>query len=238
MPGRCPVRFFGAMGCAAVLLAAWCTSVGAAYERAEPVDASGGFKFDDAGIEQSFQRKEQLLFPARIAVYGIERNPYGTFSDGKVIELEKALAADEALFSEVLPIPRFLSEEGRARDVDTLRKAAARAHADLLLLYEQQVDMEQSPNFLRILNLTIVAAWIVPSTPYEIRIETWAALVDVRNGVIYTTLHDSRAGEGNAPSAVADDRAKETKTALRGEVFRSMAEEIARKLAKKKDAAP
>lgn len=230
------MRFCEAMGCAAVLLAAGCTSVSAAYERGAPVEARGGFKFDESGIEQSFQRVEQLRFPARIAVWGIERNPYGTFSDGKVIELERTLAADGALFSEVLPIPRFLSPGGG--DVDSLRKAAALAHADVILLYEQEVHMDENPNFLRILNLTIVGAWVIPSTPYEIRIETWAALVDVRNGVIYTTLHDSRTGEGNAPSAVADEWAKETKTALRGEAFRSLAEELAKKLAKKKDAAP
>lgn len=220
----------------AVLVISGCASVDAAYERAAAVDARGGFKFDESGIEQSFQRVEQLRFPARIAVWGIERNPYGTFSDGKVIDLEKALAADETLFSEVLPIPRFLSERGG--DVDALRKAAALAHADVLFLYEQEVGMEQRADLLRILNLTIVGAWVIPSTPYEIRIETWAALVDVRNGVIYLTLHDSRKAEGNAPSAVADDRAKETKSTLRGEVFRSLAEELAKKLAKKKDAAP
>ncbi len=218
------------------LLATGCTSVSAAYERGAAVESPVGFRFDESGIEQSFQRKEQLRFPARVAVWGIERNPYGTFSDGKVIEFERALAADGALVSEVLPIPPFLARKGG--DADALRKAAALAHADAILLYEQEVRMEESVGAFRFLNLTIVGAWVVPSTPFEIRIETWAALVDVRNGVVYTTLHDSRGVEGNAPSAVADDRAKEAKTALRGEAFAALAEELSAKLAKRKDGAP
>jgi len=222
----------------AAVLGAGCSSVEAAYERSAPVEARGGFQFKDLGIEESFQRKEQVRFPARIALYGFERNPYGTFSDGKVIDLEKALGEDAALFSEVLPVPRFLAQDGTARDVEVLRGAAARAHADVLLLYEQEVEMRQSTSPLRILNLTIVGAWLVPSTPYEIHVETWAALLDVRNGVIYQTFHDARTVEGSAPSALADDHAKATKTALRGDVFRSLAGEIARTMGKRKDAAP
>jgi hypothetical protein len=218
---------------AAMLLAAsasaGCASVEAAYERSERVETRG-FQFDDPTIEQSFARADQLRLPARVAVYGFERNRFGTYSDGKGAQFEKALEADDAHFSEVLPIPKFLAQEGRARDVETLRRSAAKAHADTILLYEQEVEMDQSTSPLVLLNLTIVGAWVIPTVSYETRLETTAALVDVRNGVIYATLHDERRGVGTSPSALAADAAKETKARLREEAFKEMAASLKQKL--------
>jgi hypothetical protein len=217
------------------LAAAGCSSMEAAYERGASVADAGSFEFKDIGIEEAFRRKEQIRFPARVAVWGIERNRHGAFADGKVVELERALAAEEGLFSEVLPIPRFLAE--RNCSADALRQSAALAHADVLLLYEQRLAVDERSDWLRVFNVTVVGAWIVPSTPYEMRLETWAALLDVRNGVVYTMLHDDRVASGSFPSATAGERSKEVKAGLRGGAFRTLAADLAARMTKRKDAA-
>jgi hypothetical protein len=216
---------------AAALACGGCASASAVYRDAGPAEERIGFRFDDASVAESFARAEQIRLPARLAVHGIERNPRGTFADSRRAEFEKALEGDAGLCAEVLPLPRFLTEDGRARDVDGLRRAAARGRADLLLLYEQEVLVEEETRSpLVILNLTVIGAWLVPAAPYRVRLETWAAVVDVRNGVIYAALHDARERRTSAPTATLDDHARETRGALRSEAFAALAADLGRRL--------
>jgi hypothetical protein len=222
-----------------VLAGAGCSSVEAAYLREEglAVDVQGGFRFDDAAIEESFRMPDQLVFPMRIAVYGLESNRYGHFEDARTGDLGKALEGSREHFSDVLPLPDFLIG-GRSRDVETLRKAAARAHADVLLLYEQEVDLDTSTSPLLLLNLAVLPCWLVPTTPFEVDLDTSAALVDVRNGVVYATARDRRTGDGVAPSASTDAWAKDVKAALREEAFSSLRDSLKGKLDRLRESKP
>lgn len=80
------------------------------------------------------------------------------------------------------------------------------------------------------MNLTIIGAYIVPGLSYELTMETRAALVDVRNGVIYAVVRDTRSARETAPTGTADDRAKETKRRLRTESFDALATSLRDKI--------
>jgi hypothetical protein len=222
---------------AAASLAAGCASATAACERApELAVEEGGFRFDGSDVERSFSCAEQAVFPMRLAVAGLESNRFGTFEDARVADFEKALDADRERFSDVLPLGGFLSGGGRCcRDVASLRAAAARTHADAILLYEQRVDVDQCRTPLAILNLTLVGCWIVPSVSFDVALDTRAALVDVRNGVVYATLHDVRTGSDSSPSALVDSSARDLKARLRGEAFAALRESLGEKITRMRE---
>jgi hypothetical protein len=225
-----------ALAGALAVAGAGCSSVTLAYERRTAVE-EGTFQFDDASVEESFAKRAQIRFPARVAVFGIERNRFGRWADPEVVQFEAALGEDGEHVAEVLPLPGFLTGEGRVRDVAALRRTAARAHADAILLYEQDVALEDGANALRILNLTIVGAWVIPSTWYRVDLETTAALVDVRNGVVYATLHDARSVEESCPSARVAEAARETKKRVRGEAFDALVGSLREKLRRMRETA-
>lgn len=217
-----------------------CASVKEAYARdaASRIEVEETFTFDDETIEADFAKKEQLRFPARLAVTGLERNPWGAFADASSFDFESTLAASTTIFSDVLPLPAFVQSGVRAcTDMERLRKTAARVRADAVLLYEQRVDLNEETNAWRVLNLTVVGLWVAPSVDMEARIETRAALIDVRNGVIYTTLRDVRSGTASATSAGAGDRAQELKQDLRNESFAALRESLEGKIARMQERA-
>ncbi len=218
-------------------LAAGCASPSGAYMDADdrrmgPAEAAWGLSFDDASILDAFERPEQLAVPLKLATVGIERNPYGVYLDREADELDQRLAKDRVTFRDVVPLVDFLfSDRDRGTlDLDRIRRVAARAHADALLIYDQKVRVESSYNLLSLLNLTIVGAYVVPGLSYELTMETRAALVDVRNGVIYAVVRDSRSAEEMAPTGTADDHAKEVKRRLRLESFDALATSLRDKI--------
>jgi hypothetical protein len=220
-----------------VALAAGCASPSGAYldaddRRVGPAEAAWGVSFDDASIQDAFQLPEQLAVPLKLATVGIERNPYGVYLDREADELDQRLAKDRVTFRDVVPLVDFLFS-GRERgtlDLDRIRRVAARAHAEALLIYDQKIRVESSYNPLCLLNLTIVGAYVVPGLSYELTMETRAALVDVRNGVIYAVVRDSRSAREMAPTGTADDCAKETKRRLRQESFDALATSLRDKI--------
>ena len=231
------------MRVAAVLLAglvgaasAGCSSVAAAYERdaSLAVEMQGGFRFDDPTVEESFKKAEQAVFPMRLAVYGLSTNIHGKFEDRRLADLSRLLDEDREAFSEVLPLPDFLAG-ARSLDVASLRRAAAQAHADALLLFQQNVYFDESISPLMLVNILLLPALFVPTTPYSVELDTRAALVDVRNGVVYLTIHDLRRGEGRAPKAYVDEWAKERKEEVRAEAFAALRDSLRAKLARLKE---
>ena len=211
---------------AAVILAtAGCASARGAYECAEDrrVAAAGGvagIRFDDADIERSFRLAEQLNPPLKLAVVGVERNEYGVFQDVESQELEHALAQERGVVRDVLPIFDGLAgPPGQCMELERLRRAAARAHADAILLYDQRVTIRDTFTPLRIFNLTLIGAWVFPTSAYEMTMDTRVAVIDVRNGVVFTTVRDVRTEDHLAPSATRDEHARDAKRDLRRKAF-------------------
>lgn len=214
-----------------------CSPAAAAFVRQEGLavarEEGKGISFDDATIEEAFRRAEQLAFPMRLAVVGLERNPYGVFEDIETDELEKALLEDRDLYRDVLPLFDFLPPPSeKTLDAGAIRRAAARLHADAVLLYDQRVTVEQGMNPLALLNLTGVGYYLLPASSFEIRTDTRVRLLDVRNGVVYTTLRDVRQAQRTVATGRAEDRAKEEKRRLRREAFASVREGLKAKLAR------
>ncbi|MHC4821904.1 MAG: hypothetical protein ACYTDX_09325 [Planctomycetota bacterium] len=216
-----------------------CTSGFAAYAQAPEylVDGSDDFAFDDASIAESFAKDDQLRFPVRMAITGVEHNIWGTFRDVETHDFEQAFARADETFSDVMPLPEFLDQQGGRRDMRSLRRAAARTRADALLVYQQHVTVDEERNAWSFLNVTVVGLLVVPTVDLEMRIETRAALVDVRHGLVYTTVRDVREASKTATSAGAEDSAKEMKRDLRAESFEAIRESLEEKIARLKERA-
>lgn len=210
---------------AAVLLsvaAAGCSSVAGAYEEEGRLAAGDrGFRFDDLAVRESFERAPQLRFPSRILVAGLESNRTGCYGSPGQQALVEAMGKDVGLWSEAAPLPWFLVA-GPPGDVEALRRAAAQSQADLLLLYEQSVTLDQDRNALSVLNLLVLPTLFLPTVPYEATVRSAAAVVDVRNGLVYATAADERREGGIAPSAWVSGGARDLKRRLMAEALAAM----------------
>ncbi len=210
---------------------AGCASVGSAYAGGDGMAArlEGSMALPAEGALS----KQPVLPPKRpfrIAVAGTEQNPRGTFADLESLGLEEALLRRSDLYSDVVGLPGFLDGNPRARTLDGLCFAAERAQADALLIYETRMDAEQRNTPLVVLNIAILPAWIVPSVPWEISLDTRAVLVHPATGTVWTSVRDARRGDGMAPSALSGVHARDAKRELRAAAFEALAAGLAEKL--------
>lgn len=166
--------------------------------------ASAGFSLDpaheinDADIRAAFEARPQLRTPVRVA--------YLVFGDQGVEDIEKALKAIPQV-TDVYRIPELLATGRRAtltphRDsmhdsrfqprqplsMKKLRLIAARAHCDLLLVFDYGYVSESSPNGFVALNILLLPALFTPFLDVQVYSGVDAYLLDVRNGYLYAQI--------------------------------------------------
>lgn len=92
------------------------------------------------------------------------------------------------IFEQVDFLPDIYLPPGDPGGLKTLRIAAARAHADTLLMYAGEAGYEYRPNLLSVLYVTVVGAFIAPGSKASSMAVSKAVLVDVRSGYIYEVM--------------------------------------------------
>ncbi|HEY8079200.1 MAG TPA: hypothetical protein VIF62_33945, partial [Labilithrix sp.] len=162
---------------------------GAAYQ------ASGGTKFDidgegreidDTDVAKAFEAHPQMSDRVRVA--------YFTFDDERAEDVEKMLATVPGVTS-TYRIPKLLVS-GQRRYAETsygpqpevgvkkLRLLAARAHADLLVVFDHGWK-GGGVNGWAALNILLVPMLITPWLSNETESYAQAYVIDVRNGYLY-----------------------------------------------------
>lgn len=142
----------------------------------------------------------QLSVPFRVAVAPPmwRANPRWTEKERAIIESWGADAKATDLVSSLEMIPAVsveLSKGGNGDDwLDAVRVAAARQHADAVLLIRDVEDSSEWLNVLSILDLTIVGAFVFPGHKTEAVSMMDALLLDNRNLYLYATAE----AEGHA----------------------------------------
>ncbi len=153
-------------------------------------------------IANTLALKPQLQFPFRLGVYFLERNRrvwgYGDVSwEGKDKQLKwLEPLQDEGIVSEILPISSITlttdTEEPSysyydAPSLKSIRLAAARHHADAVLIVDYAPAVDRYNNFTACLYLTIIGGFFVPGTHSDALVLMNGALWDVRNEYLYVT---------------------------------------------------
>lgn len=154
-------------------------------------------------IKNVFDLKPQLQFPFRLGVYFLERYRYvwryGEVSwEGKDKQLSwLEPLKDEGILSEIIPITSLTltedaDEEYRYRygtpSLKSIRLAAARHHADAVLIVDYVPDVDRYNNFTAFLYITIIGGFFVPGTHSDALVLMNGALWDVRNEYLYLTV--------------------------------------------------
>ena len=152
---------------------------------------------------REFVKKVQVKLPSELVVAEVAQRGARARcveTDKRSVQLVGALAKDSTTFSDVAP----LFADG-AVQLETLRMAAAAQHADLMLVTQMSERVEDRSGILGALNLLIVPCWLVATKTDDLTLHVRAAVVDVRNGLVYATFEDHREERVHSPTASRRD---------------------------------
>ncbi|MFN0243176.1 MAG: hypothetical protein ACKVWV_09825, partial [Planctomycetota bacterium] len=155
--------------------------------------AERGRIFATQTLAEAEETQPQLTIPFRVAVAPPmwRSNPRWTEKERAIIQGWGAEAKSTGLVSAFEMIPAASWELSKSSDdqsgLESLRVAAARQHADALLVIRDIDDWSQWINPLSILDLTIVCAFFVPGHTGEAVSMMDALLLDNRNLYLYAT---------------------------------------------------
>jgi hypothetical protein len=184
---------------------------------------------------QEFAKQVQVKLPSDLVVAEVtqrRRADRDVKTDKRSVQLVGALAKDSKTFSDVGP----LFADG-AQTLEALRAAAAAQHADLMLVTQMSERVEDRSGALLALNLLVLPCWLVSTTTDDLTLHVRAAVVDVRNGVLYATFEDHREQRVRSPSASRGDAVDEAFDRLYAESLEGLRARVDERL-HKLDAAP
>lgn len=178
-------------------------------------------QFTSRSVQEIEALRPQLEIPFRLAVAPPIWRDDATWTREEREELEafgKELR-EIGLVSEFVLIPSVTYEIGggsaKGDWFGRLREAAARHHADAVLVVRDIDDTSQWANVLSVLDLTIVGCWFVPGHSAEAFSIMQALLIDNRNEYLYASAEGEGAAKDTQPFAYLDGDAlrKEARTA-------------------------
>lgn len=178
---------------------------------------SEGYKKIDAEVATVAAVEPNLQFPARIGIVKIERGAIANMSQA---EGDAWFAATQRLgnaFGEFIPINPLIAEMVTDKATGTplqnvirkVRLGAARQHLDIVLLYEVYGKSSSHSNFLSVMDLTIIGAYISPGQSLKAEGYAKALLLDVRNGYPYGSAEAVADDASLSPLVGSDARSQE-----------------------------
>ncbi len=233
MPVKRP-RLFHVLCCAAFALPLAGCSSSAAMRSVASEEVDGREIFGD--IERlEFAKSVQVRLPARLAVADAGTARTRFLGDLKVKRLQQtieALEQDDETWSDVLSMFGGVAtpQNPQHETLENLRGSASRHHADLLLVTSRRESVEEGHNALAILKLLIVPLLFLPTEEDELTVDVRGAVLDVRNGLVYTTFEDHRKRTVTSSAAGEESNVEEAMDELFGESLEKVRERIARKL--------
>lgn len=157
-------------------------------------------QINDEDIRKAFEANPQITIPATIAIYNASRDKY-PFRDSivvlkavdRVIEISPSLLSPEPYFeSQYDPNWPYLNRTPKPINLKQLRLYAAQAKTDLVLFVSTSTSFEQDVNILSPLYLGLVTIPFVPGKHVKLTTYLEAYVIDVRNGLLYSSYRDKR----------------------------------------------
>lgn len=150
--------------------------------------------------------------PRKVLLYEVESSESGINSAHMRLQLHKETARtmkealeETGLFERIDFLPDIYLPSGHSGGLKALRIAAARAHADGLLIYSTETGYEYKPNALSVFYLTIVGVVFVPGSEGASMALSKAVLVDVKTGYIYDVMESYGEKRQVAPIALLSE---------------------------------
>lgn len=136
-----------------------------------------------------FEKHVQVKLPAELVVAEVrnkvDRGRDDT-ADKRAVQLVDALALEKSTFADVAP----LFADAVPGGFDRLRISAARHHADLLLVTSMTERVRDESGAAQSLKLLLLPTFLVPTETNDLTLHVRAAIVDVRNSLVYATFED------------------------------------------------
>jgi len=221
-------RLLGLAASAVFLASAGCASYASA--RLDDSDAAARTPEVFGEIEKlEFGKSVQVTLPAELVVADVVGRVSGDHertSDRRGVELTDALAADKATFADVEPL---FTEPGTG-GLDALRAAASRHHAQLLIVTSMTEQVKDANGVLPLLQLLIVPCFLVPTQTDDLVLHLRAAVIDVRNGLVYATFEDHRRERVHATLAGEKDAVEDAFDRLYADSLAKMKSRVAERL--------
>lgn len=154
--------------------------------------------------QREFGKRVQVKLPSDLVVAEVcarSTRTQPSRADKRSVQLTETFAEDKATFSNVAPL---FVDSRNSRYAD-LRSAAARQQADLMLVTTMSESVRSENGVLPVLNLLVLPYFLVPSQTNDLTLHLRAAVVDVRNDLVYATFEDHREERVHATSAAERD---------------------------------
>ena len=202
----------------------------------------------DKDIQAILDKRPLAKFPVTLAVACVDRSYshgyYGYWwwnadERARIKEEEKQgwleatkgiKAISDTCFVSDLLLPEITKHDGHwqyaGHSMKGLRAAAARLHADLLLVYSAPSDYGNETNPASLLYLTIVGCWVSPGNDISSYTLARAALVDVRTGYVYAVAEDDAEAKTITPVAYDEKVYKKLMKKTRAEAVTKLQTQI------------
>jgi hypothetical protein len=177
-----------------------------------------------------FGKQVQIRLPARLVV--ADRG-FGEFEAQRLEALVEGLEEDDVTWTDVASLDAA-AQPGTAHrpySLEDMRAAASRLQADLLLVAVRDEDLVEGHNVAAVLKILLLPMLFVPTEEDDLSLGVRAAVIDVRNGLVYATFEDHREAEVTSSVAGEDDAVEEAWRALWKDSVARMRERLGRKLA-------
>jgi hypothetical protein len=199
----------------APLLAFTAASAGCGAAIYQP-SAGAGFELDpateidDDDVRKAFEARPQMPDQVQIAYYAFDATRADAF-DGALKTLPGVrgtyripglLLTGQRTFTEPRPW-----EPAAPVSIKKLRLLAARAHCDLLVVFDNGHRVDTSANGLAAFDVLLLPALFMPFLDLEVKSAADAFVIDVRNGYLYGHVNAQQAGTDDYVTIYGSDGA-------------------------------
>jgi hypothetical protein len=164
--------------------------------------------FTEPGLKKAYQARPAAKFPAHLVVTRVQDSGYRSYSSnsygrGKYsVITQRDLERDEDIdritalpgIAQVGMLNRLLLPNSLGSDLE-LRQAAAKLHADLLLIYTLDTSLADRD---LLPPLTTISLGLSPTKKYTVTSTAAALLMDARTGYVYGVLEETGERKGVA----------------------------------------
>lgn len=163
------------------------------------------FQINEAAIAKVMALKPQLQFPCNVAVYLKPSDSCDWRWTAKDKEILKGWA--DLLRQDGIEVNLFMISDmfAGAGDLKSLRVAAARYGADVLLVIRGAEQNDRYENVASALNLTVVGGYVVPGSHCDSLFLMQAAMIDVGNEFIYASVESEGTASIVRPTFIIEE---------------------------------
>ena len=194
--------------CAAALSSAHCASTVYRPGAGASLTLDGAAEINDDDVRKAFEATPKIPAHPKVA--------YFTFAHDYERELSALVRAVPGVDT-IYRLPNLLltgrgrydaghgwGDPGEGFSLKRARLMAARAHSDVLVLFDYGRRVVRSGNALSVLGVLLVPALLLPM--YDIDVDSYldTYVIDVRNGYLYADLHTEQRGEAGTVTLYSD----------------------------------